>query len=277
MKTQTNYITILFLSLCLGFTSCGKIQEIDIPSVSEEFGSLTLKALLKKEINVTTGKPPTVEEVLNNIIVEIYSLDDETGNATLFINSNYGDLPTIIELLTGEYLIQMYSSDLRANQYSTRWDIGDYSWSSNFSINPGNNTNINAQLTLSDTALTIDYTDEILTEYPDINVNASFTYTQSGVTQFIDWTALEDERTHYFNMTEFTLLAFDGYESLFSFSGALNLTISGGSGFITRSYPDVRPNEHYIITISYSGDSSATLIVTLGDETIIEDEIPFPG
>lgn len=278
MKTQINYFTLFFIAVSLCIGSCGKIEEVGLENPSEEVGFLNLKAQLEKEIYVSpTGKPPTLDAILDDLRVEIYSEDVSLGSYLLSISSNYRDLPAVIELPSGTHVINLYTSDFTANTFGSRFDNADYGWHGSFTISAGNNTEVNATLNLLDTAITIDFTDELLTEYPDITVNATITYDINGFNESQVWAAPEDERTAYYNMTELFLFVGAGYDALLPLDGTLSIEVLAGAGFVTREYNNVNPNEHYRVTVSYSGDTSATIVVTLGDEIIIEDEIPFPG
>ncbi len=271
MRTQTNYAVLIVLSVFLCLYGCGKNEETVIEEQPENTGFIGIQAELKQEINVSAGKQPLgLEEVLDDMFVKIYAEPD--GATSLVVASNYRDLPPLIELPSGDYFLIMTSNDI----FGSRFDVGKYGYETNFFITTGTTTFLSGFLELLDVAVSIDFTDDVLANYPDIKAEVEI---GNPFSPNLSWLPIDDTRTGYFNMTEIGNV--DGYDTLFSRTGDLTISIAAQSNtgdelLVTRTYEDASPNEHYMITVSYS-TSSLSVNVSLGDEIIIEDEIPFPG
>lgn len=277
MKTQKNYAVLILLSLLLCLYSCGKSEDSMFEEQVENIGFLSIKSELKGKINVSAGKRLSLEEILDNTTVYIY-IDSSGPEGDLpIISSAYRDLPTIIELPGGNAYRIIMASDIPIEFLSeSKFDIGSYGFDGRFSVSSGATTTINAELQLMDVAVTIDFTDEVPTNYSDIEVEANITggYNVPNLV----WMATDDTRTGYFDLSAIIEIP---SRYIATYSGDLNITIraqadDGTEQIVTKTYPNANPNEHYIITVSYA-TSTATINVTLGDEVIIEDEIPFPG
>ena len=255
-------------------------EETLIPDQIEKTGYLNIQTELKTEILVSAGKQALgLEEILDDMSVQIWA-NPNTFTPSLVTLGNYRDLPPLIELpSSGEYFIIMTSGPVAFDigSFDSRFDKGAYGFQTEFTAAPGSTTTINATLQLLDIAVSINYTDEVLANYPDIQ--AEIHVMGDFNTPSLSWFAIDDTRTGYFGRTYSSgALA---YDYLLSEGGSLvvNITAQSNSGteiLVTKTYENASPNEHYMITVSYAA-SGAGISVTLGDEIIIEDEIPFPG
>ncbi len=277
IKTQTNYAVLIVLSLFLCLYGCGKNEDTVIEEQPENISFLSIQAELKQEIKVSAGRGLTLEEILDNTIVYIY-IDSSGPEGDLpIVQSAYRDLPGLIELPGGGSYRILMDYDIPLEFISeSKFDIGSYGFDSRFSVSPGATTTINAELLLMDVGVTIDFTDEVLTNYSDIEVEANISGGYN--VPCLVWMATDDTRTGYFDLSAIVEIP---SRYIFSYSGDLNITIraqadDGTEQIVTKTYPNANPNEHYIVTVSYA-TSTATINVTLGDKVIIEDEIPFPG
>lgn len=96
MKTKTK-ILLMTLSLGLILNSCSSGENEKEPIYEAMLkGTMSIEPILKNVIIATTGKAPTLEEVLDNMTVLI---QDTEGNQVLSVN--YRDLPEFIELAQG--------------------------------------------------------------------------------------------------------------------------------------------------------------------------------
>lgn len=283
MRT-TMKLLIVFISVGLCLQSCSKDNfeevvlsrnEIEEPVAKNvASGILTLDAIIKDAITITTARALTLEEALDVMQVEITS----TNGLTTYISENYRDLPATIELPAGNYdmLISNYPlTDARFDEAV----YGDYI--ENFEITTGNNTVLNPVLELLDVATTVNFSSEILAAYPDISVYVA----RSGVNASIfgefplelRYGPLEDGRRGYHNL--FSGSHASGFTK---HSGELYIAISatgvGGEAIlVTRFIEGVTGNQHYNINIEMTAPSSTSLDVTLEPEDENTEIITFPN
>ncbi|MGB5369561.1 MAG: DUF4493 domain-containing protein [Flavobacteriaceae bacterium] len=278
MKTKPLF-TVLAISLMLfGCTKDSDVFTENVETTMSEpeyenvkVGTISLTPFVKEEIQSKTGKPPTLDEVLDNMVVEIVDFENN-----IILSDNYRDLPEFIELAPGSYRFFMDNWPW----LSARFDTPVYGTSTlNFNVTSGENTVVNVALRLFDVAVTIDLSDEVKTNYPDLTVTTSVVNYYLGGSNFLSWTIADDARTGYFDLVEEN---FPSFGDIGTTKGDMTITIEaqGNAGvpiIVSKTYPGVLANEHYIITIEQSSASSFSLNITLNDEVIVDDIITFPN
>ena len=280
MKTKLkNAVSLLALSLFI--LACSKGNE-DLSHLYEdeavvpveealELGSISLNPIIKDLIQVQTGKAPTLEELLDDMVVQIKEEDLGLG---IVLNSNYRDLPAEIPLSPGFYslLISNYPS------MSSRFDTAVYGHLSfTFSVVAGSNTPLNLELALFDVAATINFSSEIILSYPDIAVKTEFIKSGFGIGPFLNWTTTDNARTGYLSTYEGDYGFGDFIETFGSMKVTIEATDSTGSPImVEKTYLNVSANKHFNITIEQTATATASLTVTLGGEDVIDDTITFP-
>lgn len=268
------------LSLNLFLLSCNKDSESFTETVLTEepikedipMGTVSLKALVKNRIDVETDKVPVLEDILENLNIDIRQFG-------LFeiLNAQYSDLPEFIELPAGSYEMILSSTGLPP----FRFDTGRYGQDAiEFTIVSGENKVVDVTLSLMDVATTIDFSDEVLQNYPNIKASATMDYSDVGLVTPLEWTSLDDGRTVFFE-----ILTKDFTSGTIFFQAATGdliiditaLDSAGNEILVSKTYPNVLANQHYKIIVRYSGSSTVSLNISLGDEDVIEDEISFPN
>ncbi len=280
MKTKLKLLFVL-VSLGLCFQSCNKdnFEEtvLNEPIAAEpidevvELGSVSINAFVKDVIQVTTGKPFELEELLDEMLVQI--MDDPYDGAIVF-SSNYRDITGAIPLAPGSYSLLISNYDFSAQRFDTPSHGVLYEY---FSVVAGANTPLDLELALLDVAATINFSSEILAAYPDISARVEYVQLGFGIGPNLTWTTADNARTGYLN----TYVGDFGFERFSGTTGTLTLevTATGPSGTpvtVTKTYLDVLANQHYTITIEQGAPTTASLTVTLGDENVFDDTIPFP-
>ncbi len=285
MKTKTKiFLSILIVSLFL--ISCNKDhqepvvleQSVTEESVDEviELGSVSINAFIKDVIEVTTGRPFELETLLDEMVVQI--TDDpyytEPFGVGYVFNSNYRDITEPISLEPGSYslLISNYSFSTQRFDSAVHGALSEV-----FSITAGSNTPLDLELGLLDVAATINFSSEVVAAYPDISARVEYLHGGPGLVPNLIWTTADNARTGYLN----TYVGDFGFEYFYVTTGTLNLeiTATGPTGTpvtVTKTYVDATANQHYNITIEQGAPTTASLNVTLGDENVIEDTVPFP-
>ncbi len=281
MKTNMNLLIVL-LSIGLCFQSCTKdnLEEtvlnepMSLTPVEEavESGSVSINAFVKDVIEITTGKPFELEEVLDEMVVQI--IENKEGGMRVF-NSNYRDIPTEIPLLPGSYSLLISNYAFSAQRFDTpvHGAVIEY-----LTITAGSNTSLDIELALFDVGATLNFSNELITTYPDISARVEYVQVGYGIGPNLTWTSVDNARSGYFN----TYNGDFGFELFYPSSGTLNLeiTATGTNGLpvtIQRTYNDVTANQQYNITIAQTAPASTSLTVTLGDENVIEDTVTFPN
>ena len=284
MKTKVKFF-FWVLTLGMFFAACDKgndgetVADIDTtiteaPVVDTvEMGTVLLKPLVKDIIQVKTGKPPTLDEVLDDMTVIIRNL-----SGALIIDADYRDLPEFIELAPSSYTLIMLSEH---NSSDFRWDMAAYgSQHLSFDVVSGKNTNLNAVLTLLDVAVSVTIAEELKLSYSDFSVVANLNsaeFVASNNPSF-EWNTLSnDGRTGYVHWSEYS-----GTDGPFSISGEMIIEVRGtnSSGVyleVSKTYTNLNSNEHYNIRVESGADSSIGLNITLEDEDVINDTITFPN
>lgn len=274
---------VFFKMLAIGLLimACSKGKDdfpiLEEPEASEpiektvELGSISLNPIIKDLIQVQTGKAPTLEELLDGMVVEIKEEDLGLG---IVLNSNYRDLPAEIPLAPGFYslLISNYPST------SSRFDTAVYGHLSfTFSVGAGANTPLNLELALFDVAATINFLSELTITYPDISARIEYIEDGFGIGPFLTWSVDDDGRSGYLS----TYKGDFGFGDFIGSSGSLVLKVSATDALgslieVIKTYFGVSTNKHYNINIEQTAAATASLTVTLGDEEIINDTITFP-
>ena len=277
MKTK-----LFFGMLVLGLLvmACNKSHDdfpiLESPKALEpideivEKGFVSLNPIVKDVIEITTGKALTLEEALDEMVVQI----KETNIAGMIVvNSNYRDLPIEIPLAPGSYelLISNYSFS------PSRFDIPVYGAMRYFSVTAGTNTLLDLELALLDAAVTINFSNELVTSYPDIAARVEYIQEGFGIGPNLNWTAADNGLTGYLD-------TYDGdfyLDMFYATTGTLNLEVtatnlSGTPVTVIKTYYGVVANQHYNINIEQTDATTASLTVTLNDEELINDTITFP-
>lgn len=280
MKTQIrNVVSILAMGLIL--LACNKgsddlsIQYADEADVliedAVELGSISINPIFKDAISVLTGKAPILEEVLDIMAIDI------RDNENNYILSNlYRTFPEYIELAPGNYRFDMYNW----NGYGARFDNPVYGTRTlDFKVSSGVNTVLDVSLGLFDVAITINLSEALKTNYPDITVNVDVFNFYFGSSIDLTWDIVDDERTGYFDLVERNNPFFGDIGTTIG-DLVIIISASGTAGVpinVSRLYPGVSANEHYVISIEYSSASSLSLNITLDDEVVINETITFPN
>lgn len=277
MKAK-EFIKILTLGLLV--VACNKSHD-DLPILEKpkaiepiektiERGSISLNPIIKDLIQVQTGKAPTLDELLDDMVVQIK--DEDLGLDIVY--SNYRDLPAEIPLVPGFYslLISNYPST------SSRFDTGVYGHLSfPFFVASGANTPLNLELALFDVAATINFSGEIILSYPDITVKTEYIKDGFGIGPFLNWTTTDNDRTGYLSAYDGDYGFGDISETFGSMKVTIEATDSTGSPItVEKTYQNVSANKHYNITIEQTAATTTSLTVTLGGEDVIDDTITFP-
>ena len=278
MKTKLK-LFLWVLTLGIFFIGCdknndtGPITEVD-DAVSEEpiddaveMGTVSLNTFIKDVIEVTTGKAPTLDEVLDNIIVEIKDSDN-----AIVISDNYRNLPESIELAPNSgYSLSMRYPEMEPARFDFpmygHHPIGTPIF---FDIISGQNTVVEVELNLLDVAVTINLSEEIKLNYPDIEVETFLSYSEPAFFFPLTWQVVDDSRSGYFHV---------GYLGAISSDMSISITATNEQGIVVNveKFYVVTANQHYNIKIEQTVDGSASFDVTLGDEEVIDDTITFPN
>ena len=276
-KLESTFYLALFSVLLIACSKdSNRLQVIDDPLAAEPIeaevakGTVSFVPLVKDVIDVQTGKaPPTLDEVLTGLNVQMSSFD-----ANVTIDQPYSSIDGgVIELPAGYYEFIMYTGGGPL-----------YAAEGSFTITEGVNTDVPITLNLLDLAVTINFDSEIVANYPLISAEAQTTnYIFGGVSgaTLWAWSANENGQQRYFEMDGI----FDsgiGLPSIDSNNSAdLTITLiapsTGGDITVSKTYVGVSANQHYNITIIYTSPTTVTLVITLGDEEVIEDTINFPS
>lgn len=279
MKTKSKlFLSILILGLLV---SCNKSND-ELPAINEpiseilseedvELGSISLNPIIKDVVQVQTVKAPTLEELLDDMVVQIKEEDIGLG---IVLNSNYRDLPTEIPLAPGFYslLISNYPST------SSRFDTAVYGHLSlTFGVGAGANTPLNLELALFDVAATISFSSDIILSYPDISARIEYIEDGFGIGPFLTWSVADNGRSGYLSTHKGDFGLGDFIGSFGSLVLKVSATDALGSPIeVIKAYFGVSANKHYNINIEQTDAATASLTVTLGDEEIINDTITFP-
>ena len=273
MKTQAIRLCII-LSLGMFLLGCNKDNEIIIDDGTGEevveMGTVSLNPSFKDVINITTGKPPTLEEVLELMGVAI------RDDSSLVFSDSYNNIAGPIELLPGDYtlLISNYSDYFGIGQRFSSPDYGDVL---SFQINAGENITLNPVLESFDVAATVNFTSGLLLAYPDISASVEFlTDTTSGP---LTWTSIQNNQKGYFTCYSGDF-GFGNFFGPYSSDLTIEISATGQSGLptvITKTYPGAAANEHYNIVLELTESATISLTVTLADEIVINDTITFPN
>lgn len=283
MKTTMKFLmAVLSIGLC--FQSCSKdnFEEVIVsrnqtnePPIEEiALGSVTIDAILKDPITITTARALTLEEALDVMLVEITSVD---GN-TIFVSENYRDLPNTIEFEAGNYSMLISNFPLS----DVRFDDGVYGdYVENFEISVGNNTVLNPVLQLLDVATTVNFSSEILAAYPDISAYVARSQLPADpFTEFpldLRYEVADNGRRGYHGLFR------GNHASGFTkYSGGLFISISatgpaGENIQVSREISGVSGNQHYNINIEMTDPTTASLDVTLDPEEENTETITFPN
>lgn len=284
MKTKSK-LFFWALALSIFFIACDKdnnevVTAIIDDAVTEEpiddfieMGTVSLNTIVKDVIEVTTGKAPTLEEVLDEMTVQIYTFDDP-----FVVYENYRDLPSNITLPPGSYSL------LISKHSYTLWgfDTGNYGDQVvDFDVVAGANTVLDVELKLFDVAATINLSSELALTYPDILIAVSliaFDPYGNPIGGTLNWAIADDGRTGYFGIYVGDIALGPLYDA----GGDLTVEVTASDAFgepisVTKTYPGVSANQHYNINIEQTEAATASLTVTLGDEEVINDTITFPN
>lgn len=283
MKTRMKILTAL-LSIGLCFQSCNKdnleeavLEQSDLeePVVEEVAkGSVSLDVFLKDPINIVTARALSLEEALDVMLVEITS----TTGGTIFVSENYRDLPAAIELPEGNYNMLISNFPLS----DVRFDDGVYGdYLENFEITTGANTVLTPVLTLLDVATTVNFSEDILAEYPDISAYVARSQLPANpFTEFpleLRYEVADNGRRGYHGLFRGSHIA--GFTK---YSGGLfiNLSATGPAGEdirVSREINGVSSNQHYNINVELTGPSTTSLDITLEPEEDNTETINFPN
>lgn len=286
MKTKWKLFFRVF-ALCIFFVACDKsntdevITTVDEASTGEpvdeiiEMGTVSLKTSIKEVIQVQTGKAPTLDELLDDMVVQI--LERRGVQEEPQLSENYRDLPENIPLAPGNYSL-LISNYPMAN---TRFDTPVYGdFLGLFIVSAGLNTPLNAELELFDVAATINLSNELTLIYPDIFVTVEYKYlNEVGLfSSSLIWEIADNGRTGYLSTVEGSF----GFINFMSSSGSMKVTVEatdkvGNPITVEKTYEGVSANQHYNLNIEQTAASTASLTVTLGDENVIDDTITFPN
>jgi len=145
-----------------------------------------------------------------------------------------------------------------------------------FNVERDANTIVPVTLRLFDVATTIDFSDELLDVFPDINAKVHITPENNQ--NALEWFSADDSRVGYFTMIDYVGGNGGSYTIL---NGDLAVEISalntsGEEILVTKTYPSAMANQHYKLLISYDENATVDFDITLGGEDLIEDEITFP-
>lgn len=258
------------LALAISIISCADEDLVSLVKISDAVGSISLNTSVKEAINVSTsGKANTLDGVLDNLSLEIF---DDSG-ATV-IEDQYRNLAEFIELPVGSYTVVFYT----LQNSNVRFDIGSYGSEPKISFNVERdaNTIVPVTLRLFDVATTIDFSDELLDVFPDINAKVHITPENNQ--NALEWFSADDSRVGYFTMIDYVGGNGGSYTIL---NGDLAVEISalntsGEEILVTKTYPSAMANQHYKLLISYDENATVDFDITLGGEDLIEDEITFP-
>lgn len=273
---------IAFVGSVLCFQSCSKdnfeetvfVEPMSVQPSDEavELGSVSINAFVKDVIEIKTGKPFELEDVLDEMVVQI--IDRERDGFRVF-NSNYRDTPVQIPLTPGNYslLISNYAFSPARFDAPVHGALLEY-----FSITAGSNTPLDLELALFDVAATINFSNELTISYPDISARVEYIQDGFGIGPNLTWTTADKGRTGYLN----TYAGDFGFELFYATTGTLTLEVTASGSFgtpvtINKTYPGVNANQHYNIAIEQTAPATASLTVTLGDENVIEDIVNFPN
>ncbi len=284
MKTK---MKLFFLVLTLGifFVACDKSNDgettpIIDDGVSEEtiddaieMGTVSFNAFVKDIIEVTTGKPPALEDLLDEMVVQIASTDF-TGT---FITDNYRDLPANIVLIPGNYslFISNYLSSM--SRFDTPVHGAEIEL---FNVVAGSNIPLDIELALLDLAATINLSSDLALTYPDISVRVEYveTFIDPDVDSILNWSIADDGRTGYLSTLKVDFLTSELNITVGELNVIITATNSSGIPFtLSKTYLNAKANQHYKINIVQTADATASLSITLGDEEEINDTITFPN
>ncbi len=238
---------------------------------------LTPACFLKEVIEITTGKPFELEELLDEMVVQI--IDDPFFSTafgpTIVFSGNYRDIPIEIPLAPGTYSLFISNFSFLAERFDSphHGALIEY-----LTVTAGSNTPLDFEIALLDVAATINFSNELTVAYPDISARVEYMRDGFGIGPNLTWTAADNARAGYLNTYDGDF----GFDLFFATTGTLRLevTATGTTGApvtIEKTYYDVSANKHYNISIEQTAPASVSLTVTLGDENVIEDIVTFPN
>ncbi|CAM3495277.1 DUF4493 domain-containing protein [Zobellia roscoffensis] len=233
-------------------------------------GSLAIQAFVKDEITISlTAKGLTLEEILNDTQVSVKDLE---GNDVL--DENYLDLPVSISLPVGEYRLFMERKGEEKPNFNDPSYVNTefYSGGEGFSINEGDETEVNVDMVLNHIKVIVEFSDEILDVYPDIvaDVFDPDPVDATGEAEKLSWTVEENKSSGY--------IYIDNFNSELKLS--IHATESTGevvTSTSTFSGASFNQKYHFFIGLSQQNDvADFSIHPELTKEEIIEELISFP-
>ncbi|MRH99614.1 DUF4493 domain-containing protein [Kriegella sp. EG-1] len=269
------FALLLFFIACEKSNNAAPITETE-DIISEEpigdvieMGTITLNPTIKDMIQVKTGKGPTLNEVLDNIIVVIKDSDNK-----IVVNNNYRNLPEFIELVPNtNYRLTMQNKEMQPARYDIPLYGSDVlSEPIFFDVVSGQNMVIDVVLKLLDVVVSITFSEAIKIKYPDISVEAYLFYVSNETDYYpLSWNILDVGRLGYFHV---------GYNGGIEAELVVTITASNDLGVeieTEKIYNNITANQYYSISIEEAEDSLISFNVTLSDEEVINDTITFPN
>lgn len=274
MKRLYNIFAVMFLTL-IAATSCSKEEPFDYNNDEKDaFGQVSMKKMLVEITNEENVVRSSID--VGTFIVAI----EKNGVA---VNTyQYKDMPEILTLPVGDYSVKVKSHNVEA----AAWDSPYFEGSESFTIEENKIAEVTTVVCkLANVRVTVNY-DAKLKAVMGADCKVNVVVGQNGMLDFVK----EETRSGYFEYVEgsSTMVA--------TFSG----TVEDNYEENFRTYVDVAPGNHYIITYTLhtpggdvpepEGTITAGLIVdatvtsedmTINvdseDEILTDDERPTEG
>ncbi len=240
-----NMYRLMVLIMCFTMISCQKEE----PEPKKKTGTLRLNIGVLISVNERASlykAAPTIDE----FNVHIYRAD----HTEVIAFENVTDMPSVIELETGDYYVIAYSDNNFPAEFENPYYYG---LSDPFTISSNMNQEVQVSCQLANTIVTVIYSENVINNF------TGYTTTVSSATGSLVFTAGET-RWGYFQtlpleiVAELTYLKPDGTESTKTMSGSI---------------PSPVPNRHYEIVVDASIDEGMATFHILMDETAVVVEV----
>lgn len=241
---------------------------------AEENGTLVLATSLDKEIDIKVGKGlPPLREILEKCFVVVTPV----GSDTPVVFEKYSDLVNegVVNLPPGKYsggLVQLYLSGLPS------FDNPIYeALFGTFEINASEKTMVNAALQLTQVKVTVNFDERLEVKYPDIRVSVydpDPALDSSLAEQLLEWTPENDGIEGYFVIEGREPEPDNEQEDLKVVITASEVNGQDSTKTVVKIFRDVRPNQHYNITV-VDGEGELEIEPFVLDESLIEVDLPF--
>ncbi|MCM1518612.1 MAG: DUF4493 domain-containing protein [Pseudoflavonifractor sp.] len=253
------YNIMMVLAAVVLVSSCSKDNYWDSLTDSEGEGQLSLAGVELSTAETTVGDKDIKSR--SGVDVDAFTVKvlDATDN-TLVKEWLYGEMPEIITLPVGDYLVKVISH----NQELQAWETPYYEGSSEkFSITNGGITEIGTVVCkLANVKVSIRYSDQLMEH---LGTDAQVTVLMNDGGQLVY--NYGENRSGYFKFIE------DSHTLVASFAGS----IDGNRVTLRKAYTDIQAGQHRIITFKLKNGNGtvpdATGGIVIGEGLVLDTEV----